>query len=82
MGSVLSEVTVATDLRSRVEQLEAQMAQVQAVLFRPGEAKNWRQAVEKYAGDADLLAVFAAGQKLREADRKKRKAGQTRRRSS
>jgi hypothetical protein len=39
-------------------------------------SKNWRRAVEKYAGDADLLAVFAEAKKLRDAERKKvRKRG-------
>jgi hypothetical protein len=34
-----------------------------------GRRKDWRAAVEKYTGDEDLLAVFAAARKLREQDR-------------
>jgi hypothetical protein len=34
-------------------------------------SKNWRRAVEKYAGDEDLLAVLAEAKKLRDAERKK-----------
>jgi predicted component of type VI protein secretion system len=73
---------MATDLQSRVQKLEAQMAQVQAAMLRPGQIKTWRQAVDKYAGDSDLLAVFAAAKKLREADRKKARQGRVKRRPS
>ncbi len=37
----------------------------------PSAPKNWRCAVERYAGDRDLLAVLAEAKKLRDAERKK-----------
>jgi hypothetical protein len=60
---------MADGLKKRVERLEAQVADLQTAL---AVSKNgdWRRAVEKYAGDADLLAVFAEAKKLREAERK------------
>jgi hypothetical protein len=60
------------ELQKRVAQLESQVAAIQSAL-RGGEAhgkKNWRRAVEKYAGDADLLAVLGEAKRLRESERK------------
>ena len=62
-----------TDLKTRLEQLENQVAQIQSTLLaaNSNSRKDWRQAVEQFAGDPDLLAVFEEAAKLREADRKK-----------
>jgi hypothetical protein len=57
------------DLKQRVERLEAEVAELRTVLAN-GKDRNWRRAVEKYAGDPDLLAVLAEAQKLRDAERK------------
>ena len=57
------------DLKKRVERLEAQVADLQTALVA-SKGGDWRRAVEKYAGDPDLLAVFAEAKKLREAERK------------
>ena len=58
------------ELENRVASLETQVAEMQALLMgRASKEKNWRRAVEKYAGDEDLLEVFAQAARLREADR-------------
>ena len=69
---------MADNLKDRVARLEAEVAELRAALNqdrRPG----WRRAVEKYAGDEDLLAVFAEAKKLREAERKKVRQSRSRR---
>ena len=61
------------NLGKRVAALESRVTQLQEEvrLARPPKQKDWRRAVEKYAGDADLQSVFAEAMKLREADRKR-----------
>jgi hypothetical protein len=51
-------------LEQEVKELRDEVATSKA---RPN--KNWLRAVEKYAGDEDLLSIFADAQKLREKDR-------------
>jgi len=60
------------DLAKRVATLESQVTELQEQVRTdcPKRRKDWRRAVEKYAGDADLQSVFADALKLREADRK------------
>jgi len=72
---------VAQDLKRRIEQLEEQVATIQSTLGANGtpRKKDWRRAVEKYAGDADLLAVFAEARKLHDAERKAVRQSRTRR---
>jgi hypothetical protein len=65
-------------LKDRVAQLETQFEELKSTLQRE-RGKDWRRAVEKYAGDSDLQAVFAEALTLREADRKKASVGQRRR---
>jgi hypothetical protein len=61
----------ARDLERRLEQLEMHVAGIQATLAAAdGTNKKWRSAVEKYAGDEDLLAVFAEAKRLRDTDRR------------
>lgn len=61
------------DLGKRVAALESRVTELQEQVrsVRPPKQKDWRRAVEKYAGDADLQSVFAEAMKLREADRKR-----------
>jgi hypothetical protein len=60
-------------IQQRLETLESEVAQLRDELHaaRDQPAKDWRRAVEKYAGDPDLQIVFAEAMKLREADRKR-----------
>ena len=66
-------------LETRLESLEAQVAQMQDEIreLRTRKDKDWRHAIEKYAGDEDLQAIFAEAMKLREVDRQR---GSSRRR--
>jgi hypothetical protein len=61
------------DLGKRVAALESRVTELQEEVrsARPPRQKDWRRAVEKYAGDPDLQSVFAEAMKLREADRKR-----------
>lgn len=61
-------------VKERIERLEVQVAELQLRL-RQESGKDWLRAVEKYAGDEDLQAVFHAAMKLREADRSRIHAG-------
>jgi hypothetical protein len=60
------------ELEQRVIELERQVKELssEVAATNRGRAKDWRAAVEKYAGDEDLLSIFADAQKLREKDRK------------
>lgn len=64
-------------LKERVELLESQLAELRETV-QGGRAKDWRRAIEKYAGDEDLQAVFSEAMKLREADRKRVRGGRRR----
>ncbi|HZL88006.1 MAG TPA: hypothetical protein VFB96_06480 [Pirellulaceae bacterium] len=70
---------IRPNLEKRVESLEAQVAELRAA--RPGKPKDWRSAVAKYAGDADLQSIFVEAMRLRDADRKRAKKYNTRRKS-
>lgn len=60
------------ELEQRIEVLEAQVRELQSERNATGgRVKDWRAAVEKYAGDEGLLSVFAEAQKLREKDRER-----------
>jgi hypothetical protein len=67
-----NEFMPAPDLKSRVAELETQVAEIRSMIVGdPSAPKNWRRAVERYAGDTDLLAVLGEAKKLRDAERKK-----------
>jgi hypothetical protein len=69
---------MADNIKDRVARLEADVAELRAALSqskRPG----WLAAAEKFAGDEDLLAVFAEAKKLREEERKKARKSRSRR---
>ncbi len=68
-------------LKDRVARLEAEVAELRTALNQPNRL-GWLQAVEKYAGDEDLLTIFADAQKLREEDRKKVRKANSRRSAS
>jgi len=54
-----------------LDAIESELAQLRGVIqgAKGIPADGWRKAIEKYAGDEDLLSVFAEAMKLREADR-------------
>jgi hypothetical protein len=70
---------MASSLKARVERLEAEVAELRKALIPDRPA--WLRAVEKYAGDEDLLAVFAEAKKLREAERSKVRRSRSRRKN-
>ncbi len=61
------------DFGKRLAALESRVTELQEEVrsARRGRQKDWRRAVEKYSGDADLQSVFAEAMKLRDADRKR-----------
>ena len=71
------------ELEQRIEVLEAQVRELQSErTATAGRVKDWRAAVEKYAGDEGLLSVFAEAQKLREKDRERARRRHTGKRKS
>jgi hypothetical protein len=54
----------------RLSKLEAEVHKLRKEV-ESTKAKNWERAIDKYAGDDDLQAVFAEALKLREADRRR-----------
>jgi hypothetical protein len=68
-------------LEKRIRALETQVAKLQSTIVAAAgtKKKSWHRAVEKYVGDQDLLAMFAAARKLREADQKKARRSRTHR---
>jgi hypothetical protein len=67
-------------IERRFAKLEARLGKLQAEIEAvKNPSTNWERAIEKYAGDEGLQAVFSAAMKLREADRKR--ARQRRRKS-
>jgi hypothetical protein len=58
-------------LEQRFAVLEAQVDKLQEEIeaTRTHQPKDWKRAIEKYGGDADLQAIFSAAMKLRQADR-------------
>ncbi len=61
------------DLGKRLAALESRVTELQEEVLSagPGKQKDWRRAVEKYAGDEDLQSVFTEAMKLRDAERKR-----------
>jgi hypothetical protein len=61
------------ELEQRIIALERQMKRLtdDSTDTEAKPNKRWLDSVKKYAGDEDLLSIFADAQKLREADRRK-----------
>lgn len=61
------------ELEQRVAVLEREVQRLKDELAatQPGRAKDWLSSVEKFAGNEDLLSVFADALRLREQDRKR-----------
>lgn len=66
------------ELEARVKTLEQQVKQLRSEVAaaKTSANKSWLAAVERFAGDEDLLSIFADARKLREQDRRKTR-GQT-----
>jgi hypothetical protein len=58
--------------------MELQMSKLQRERDKPG----WQRAIEKFADDEDLLAIFSEAMKLREAERKTAQNGKAKARKS
>jgi hypothetical protein len=60
-------------LEERIEHLESKLAELQSALESKGllGPNGWVRAMDRWAGDEDIQAVFAAASKLREAERAK-----------
>jgi hypothetical protein len=70
------------ELERRIAALEQQVKKLGSELAATNISHNrdWLATVEKYAGDEDLLSIFADAQKLREKDRQRaRSRGASRR---
>ena len=63
------------ELEARVVALEREVQRLRHELAAKGNGgqKNWRAAIDRFAGDEGLLAIFKDAKKLREADRKRTK---------
>ena len=57
-------------LEQRVAALEAQMSSLLANQGATSRPKDWRRTRGAFTGDAFMKQVFAAGRKIREAERK------------
>jgi hypothetical protein len=69
-------------LEQRLTKLEAEMSSLRAHVLGSQGQKDWRRAIEAFAGDDDLQQIFAGAMKICEADRKKaRQRRNVRRRS-
>jgi len=63
--------TTLESLEKRVAALEKNLARVLQAQRKAGKFKDWRQAVGKYKVTELTKAVDEAGQRIREADRRK-----------
>jgi hypothetical protein len=67
-------MTQAT-LEQRVAALERQVAQLSKQAAATPPVKDWRRTVGMFSGDEGMKEIIAEGRKIREADRRKARAG-------
>jgi hypothetical protein len=67
-------------LEQRVAVLEQQMANLLAQQANGAGKKDWRRSVGMFTDDQGMQELFAEAQKIREADRKKARERQTKKR--
>jgi hypothetical protein len=67
-------------LEQRVAALERQMASLLAKQANGAEKKDWRRTVGMFTDNPGMQELFAEAQKIREADRKKARGRQTKKR--
>jgi hypothetical protein len=58
-------------LEDRVKQLEDQVDQLQAALGKVAENRDWRSTLGMFAGDEVMRRIDAAGQAIREQERRR-----------
>ncbi|MGO9467877.1 MAG: hypothetical protein ACLQIB_27325 [Isosphaeraceae bacterium] len=62
-------------LEQRVAELERQVAALLASDGGTARAKDWRRTLGAFTGDDLMKQIFAEGRKIREAERKRARAG-------
>jgi hypothetical protein len=67
-------------LVQRVAALERQMANIMAQQANGSRKKDWRRTVGMFTDDPGMQELFAEAQKIRQADRKKARGRQTKKR--
>ena len=67
-------------LEQRVAALEQQLANILAQQANGSGKKDWRRTVGMFTDNPGMQELFAEAQKLREADRKKARGRQTKKR--
>ena len=69
-------------LENRVNELEKQVAELQATLKNGPAPNDWRRTIGMFTGNAGMLEVFQEAVHAREADRRRaRRRGSTQRRA-
>jgi hypothetical protein len=71
-----------TPLEDRVAALEQKVAKLLAEQPNGSGRKDWRRTVGMFTDDAGMQELFAEAQKIREADRKKARARQPKKRQT
>jgi len=74
----MSRVTLA----QRVAALEKQVGDLLAERSANGGSKDWRRTRGAFTGDELMQQIFAEGRKIREAERKRARVRDTKKRSS
>jgi len=69
-------------LEKRVAQLELQVAKLQSELSTspPKNGKDWRRTIGMFTDDPGMTEIFEEARKIREADRRKTRPSETKRR--
>jgi hypothetical protein len=58
-------------INERVQSLEKRVAQLTAKLAQLEKPRDWRNTIGMFANDSGMAEIFAEGQRIREADRKR-----------
>lgn len=69
-------------LEERVSTLERQVVALLAEAAGPARAKDWRRTRGAFTGDDLMKQIFAAGRKIRSADKKRARANGAKKRQA